>query len=102
MPTIQSDSFIDPGRIRSHIRALAAKMRAENPTNSGRIPLWVTGHSLGSALAALIYARFMHEPEDLGPDLVLRDSYVFGTPRLGDGDFAGKFEEAVVSSSYGG
>ncbi|KAL8280706.1 hypothetical protein RQP46_007029 [Phenoliferia psychrophenolica] len=82
-------------RICSRIREVAAKLHQENPTSTGPIPLWVTGHSLGSALAALTYARFMHEPKDLGSDIVLRDSYVYGTPRLGDGEFASKFEESV-------
>ncbi|KAL8280699.1 hypothetical protein RQP46_007022 [Phenoliferia psychrophenolica] len=93
----QNNGGADGCRIRSHIRVVAARLRSESPVNEGRIPLWVTGHSLGSALAALIYARFMHEPDDLGPNIILRDSYVYGTPRLGDGEFASKFEEAVVS-----
>ena len=72
-------------------------MRKKNPTNSGPIPLWVTGHSLGSALASLIFARFMHAPDDLGSDIVLRDCYCYGTPRLGDAAFASAFEKSVVS-----
>jgi uncharacterized membrane protein YkvA (DUF1232 family) len=30
------------------------------------------GHSLGAALASLLYARLLFSPKDLGPDLILR------------------------------
>lgn len=55
------------------------------------------GHSLGSALASLCYARFLASESDLGPDLKLKDCYVFGTPRLGDGDFASAFEHNLAT-----
>ncbi|GAA5904376.1 hypothetical protein JCM5296_005272 [Sporobolomyces johnsonii] len=62
-----------------------------------KIPLWVTGHSLGSALSSLCYARFLRSPADLGDDIELRDSYNFGTPRLGDGNFVSAFEQSLVT-----
>lgn len=42
------------------------------------------GHSLGSALASLTFFRMLVAPQDLGPDLILRDSYNYGTPRIGE------------------
>ncbi len=46
-------------------------------------PLWITGHSLGAALAALAAARF-----DLELDKPVSGVYTFGQPRVGDRDFA--------------
>lgn len=62
-----------------------------------KIPLWVCGHSLGAAVASLAYARFLHSEQDLGEDLQLRDCYTFGTPRVGNGDFASAFEGSLIS-----
>ncbi|GAA5927963.1 hypothetical protein JCM1841_005063 [Sporobolomyces salmonicolor] len=62
-----------------------------------KVPLWVTGHSLGSALSSLCYARFLRSPADLGDDIELRDSYNFGTPRLGDGNFVSAFEQSLIT-----
>ncbi len=50
-----------------------------------RCPVWVTGHSLGGALAVLTAARH---------DSVV-GTYTFGAPRVGDGRFTALFPEAV-------
>ncbi|KAM0746360.1 alpha/beta-hydrolase [Meredithblackwellia eburnea MCA 4105] len=87
--------------IRAHLKHTASELRRKstNPITgqSPKVPLWVSGHSLGSALAGLIFARFLESPEDLGDDIELRDCYLFGTPRLGDGNFCSAFEKNLVT-----
>ena len=47
---------------------------------------WVTGHSLGCALASLVYARLIMELEayECGRDAVIRDAYLFAAPVVCD------------------
>jgi triacylglycerol lipase len=45
-------------------------------------PLWVTGHSLGAALATLAAGRLSADPS-----FRLQGGYTFGSPRVGDGAF---------------
>jgi hypothetical protein len=61
-------------------------LRAESP----QTPLFVTGHSLGGALAVLCTAM-LHRTE---PALFanLRGVYTYGQPMVGDGDFAATCE----------
>ncbi|KAH8915835.1 alpha/beta-hydrolase [Atractiella rhizophila] len=73
------------------INLVAQSMRRDKP-----LSLWITGHSLGSALAALLFARLMHSPADLHENCVLRDAYVFGTPRLGDAQFCAEYEASML------
>jgi triacylglycerol lipase len=49
---------------------------------SGTITLWITGHSLGAALAVLAAERAVREA-----DFVVNGVYAFGCPRIGDGGF---------------
>ncbi|MCD2453457.1 lipase family protein [Methylicorpusculum oleiharenae] len=49
-------------------------------------PLWISGHSLGGALATLAAARF-----SLELDKPVRGIYTFGQPRVGDREFARVF-----------
>ncbi|GAA5873862.1 hypothetical protein JCM3774_000706 [Rhodotorula dairenensis] len=80
------------------VKHVAQRMKAQMRTpEDGKIPLWVCGHSLGAALASLCYARLLHSEKDLGDDIHLRDCYTYGTPRVGNGDFASAFEEQLVS-----
>jgi triacylglycerol lipase len=50
------------------------------------MPLWVTGHSLGGAMATLASVRLMSEGYDV------RAVYTYGSPRVGDRDFRDCYE----------
>lgn len=53
--------------------------------------VWVTGHSLGGAIATLVAAQVVHS-ENLG---VLAGLYTFGQPRVGDRIFKNEFTERI-------
>jgi len=63
------------------IRELKAEAAAQNRS----LPLWVTGHSLGAALATLATACLREK------DQPVQGLYSFGSPRVGDRDFARHF-----------
>ncbi|CCA68255.1 hypothetical protein PIIN_02120 [Serendipita indica DSM 11827] len=69
--------------IRDAVRHTAAHLLEKNPPGT-KINLWLTGHSLGTAVASLVYARALNEPRDFGPRVVLRDAFMFGTPIICD------------------
>lgn len=50
--------------------------------------LWLTGHSMGGALATLAADRFAR-----APGLTVRALYTFGSPRVGDENFRRRFAE---------
>jgi hypothetical protein len=53
------------------------------------INLWITGHSLGAALATVFLSHLTyHEGSPLDPKFKLRGAYTFGSPRVGDSTFA--------------
>ena len=60
------------------------------------LPLYITGHSLGAALATVATNHL--EGEVIG-DVALRDQiaacYTFGSPRVGDKDFDRKFKSSI-------
>ncbi|SPO26013.1 uncharacterized protein UTRI_02287 [Ustilago trichophora] len=65
------------------------------------VNLYVTGHSLGAALASVFYSRAIASPKDFGlneeggQQVFVRDAYCFGTPILGDPDCISAFNQAV-------
>ena len=63
--------------------------------DAGRPPrtLWVTGHSLGAALATLAVAKLIERAEPVD------GLYTYGSPRCGDADFSAAFD-ARFSSAY--
>jgi hypothetical protein len=51
------------------------------------VGIWVTGHSLGAALATLTMARILRAVDE-GADLHPAGLYTYGSPRVGDREFA--------------
>lgn len=59
--------------------------------------LWITGHSLGGALAVLASACCYYETQNQSP---VAGCYTFGQPRVGDLNFRTFFESALGSRTY--
>ncbi len=57
--------------------------------HDGLAPIWITGHSLGGALAVLAAAQL----QSLRP---IQGLYTFGQPRVGDRDFAKSMNRALA------
>ncbi len=57
--------------------------------------LWVTGHSLGGALATLAVDRFTEENVEL-----VHGMYTFGQPRVGDTKFAENFDRKMKRYAF--
>ena len=75
-------------------QVIIASMR-ENP----EAQLFITGHSLGGALAALFTAAFLFDKSEAVQPLHARlgATYTFGQPRVGDYLFCSKFVNALIS-----
>jgi triacylglycerol lipase len=56
--------------------------------------LWITGHSLGAALATLAVARLREK------DQAVHGLYTFGSPRVGDRDFQEEFNADFRSKAF--
>lgn len=64
-------------------------------------PLLVTGHSLGGALATLAVARLLEEKKYYGLDkLQINGLYTFGSPRVGNQQFAEKFNQQFGERTF--
>lgn len=61
----------------------------------GRRSLWVTGHSLGAALATLAVAKLRLEKDE-----PVNGLYTFGQPRTGDGEFAKNFDADFGAQTF--
>ncbi len=70
--------------------ALLGPILAQNPTSPG---VWLTGHSLGAALATLAADRASHQRS-----FPVRGLYTFGSPRVGDAAFARRIDTGALKS----
>jgi len=80
--------------IRDAVRRTATHLLESQPLGT-RINVWFTGHSLGTAIASLVYARAVSEPRDFGPDVVTRDAFMFAAPILCDVQSAQAFHNLM-------
>ncbi|PWY98906.1 alpha/beta-hydrolase [Testicularia cyperi] len=89
--------------IRTTVNEIVQQIRLTS--GSDHVNLYVTGHSLGAALACTFYSRALMSPKDFGQNgaggnqIVVRDAYCFGTPILGDPDCVTAFGQAVHEQS---
>jgi triacylglycerol lipase len=67
------------------------KLRTNNQS------IWVTGHSLGGALASIAAGAIYLQKELAGG---LLGVYTFGQPRVGDFDFAEKYDSGLKNNTY--
>lgn len=58
--------------------------------------LWITGHSLGGALASLAAANF----ELQHPHININGVYTFGQPRIGDDEFAKNYNDRLFKITF--
>ncbi|CAG8510910.1 1022_t:CDS:2 [Acaulospora morrowiae] len=76
-------------RLTEAIKTKAAEIngRTQEPVN-----LWISGHSLGAALASLMHVRIFASPDSVGENVNLRGTYLFACPYVGDNDFAAHYK----------
>ena len=70
-------------------------LRTVQEFSSGGQPIWVTGHSLGAGLATLATARLT-----LDNDIGVAGLYTFGSPRVGDEEFAEAFDNVMKERTF--
>lgn len=78
-----------PDTVSPMYRILAALRTLKTPSGQP-VKLWVTGHSLGAAVASLFFSRLQLWPSDLDTlkQIELQALYVYGCPAVGDTTFA--------------
>jgi triacylglycerol lipase len=76
----------------------------DDPSLAQQPSFWITGHSLGGALAAISGAAFSMLPSDsLHPDGVIRPVsgiYTFGQPRIGLHGFCGHYDHMLQPKTF--
>lgn len=71
------------------IEATLRKMRVFEQ----KVPIWLSGHSLGGALAALASLRLSHVLAEKGYENIIGGVHTFGQPRVGDPGCAAAIEK---------
>jgi triacylglycerol lipase len=61
----------------------------------GNRSLWLTGHSLGAGIAAIIAAKLVDQYDE-----PINGIYTFGMPRTGDKDFAREYNSALGDRTF--
>ena len=95
--------FVHRG-FRDALDAVWTRIRARLKAHAVR-DLWITGHSLGGALAVLAAARCVLGDLSTGegrPEsgLTVRGVYTYGQPRVGDWQFAAAYEDALGLKTF--
>jgi len=80
--------------IREAVKVVSQSLLINKPSDT-QINVWTTGHSLGCALASLVYAKQINEPHGLGANVVVRDAYLFAAPILCDVDSVNAFNNRM-------
>ncbi|MEV1019511.1 hypothetical protein [Streptomyces sp. NPDC050264] len=77
------------------VRGESVDPREEGTRGGGLEALYITGHSLGAAMAALMAVTLVHEPRYARIARCLRAVYTFGQPMLGGPELARACESAT-------
>lgn len=75
----------------------------ENNPNAHKIPIFLTGHSMGGALATLVMTTWLERNLVVAPQkrLNLKAVYTYGTPRIGNLNFATHFTQLATTEPVG-
>ncbi|RZA26517.1 MAG: lipase family protein [Proteobacteria bacterium] len=66
------------------------------------INLWLTGHSMGGAIAHIFASRLITlQAEGRYRNIVLRGAYSIGAPKFADANFAKRFDEEMLENNVG-
>ncbi|KIJ53646.1 hypothetical protein M422DRAFT_154991 [Sphaerobolus stellatus SS14] len=91
---IRSGTRLPYDTIREAVKAVSKSLLVNKPRET-QINVWTTGHSLGCALASLVYAKQINEPRGLGDNVVVRDAYLFAAPILCDVESVNSFNNRM-------
>lgn len=80
------------------VNELTKDILKRNPDSVAKINLYVTGHSLGSAIASLAFSRLTLVKSELDGHIVLRDGYMFAAPIVCDAKSVKAFNKAINMS----
>ncbi len=71
--------------------------------NASKIPIFLTGHSMGGAIATLVMTTLLERNQKVSKDLRLnlKSIYTYGSPRVGNLNFAHTFEKLNLSERVG-